>query len=269
MSLPSSPVPARWVGEQGTAPPNGCQGRRAAGSCKIDLGKNMVQHAEPGSGAATLATCPRPLCPRSRGRGNSSLGLPNPSSHGSDYRLSHPRREKAPPGVGRTPSHPADRRVTACPRRKGVSGGKWAQSHPCSGSSLGQAGGRRGLPAVSGVPQLGCCAEPEVSAAHWARGWRRSTVSPRPSVAENTRAVRCMQPLSPEGIAILQTTSRGAGKAGLLSRWQGGEMLGGGSGKEAAMSRALAPARRAVSDPQDSSTPHAGPRSLIQRGPPS
>ena len=100
---------------QGTrhSPLNSCQGRRASGSCKIDLGKNIVQHAEPGSGAATLATCPRPLRPRSRGRGNSSLGLPNPSSHGSDYRLSHPRREKAPPGVGRTPSHPADHRVRA------------------------------------------------------------------------------------------------------------------------------------------------------------
>lgn len=111
-SLPSFPLPGRWVREQGPAPPERLPGQASGRKLQNRTWgrKGLSTRSQAASGAATLATCPQPLCPHSRGRGNGSLRLQNPSSHGSDYRLSHPRREKAPLGVGRTPSHPADSR---------------------------------------------------------------------------------------------------------------------------------------------------------------
>lgn len=90
-----------------------------------------------------------------------------------------------------------------------------------------------------------------------ARGGRRSTVSQRPGFAQKMWAVRYVHPISPEGVYILQT-SQGCWKGRAASQGQGGEMWGGGSRQEAVMPWALG------SDPQDSSTLHAGPLSLIQ-----
>lgn len=145
-SVPTCPVLGRRgaSGNKARPLPGRLLGGKRQEVAKSDSGKNRVKRSEPGSGRPPWPHAPNRCCLRSRGRGNGSQCLQNPSSHGSDYRLSHSCREKAPLGVGRTPHI----RLTAGVTAGSAGGGSAVGLGPATSPQRqlpGQAGGRRRL----------------------------------------------------------------------------------------------------------------------------